>query len=98
MEDIFNTSFPDNAEEQNPMTPFEMAIWDEYGKAWSNRRLTDNEYPPEEICAICTGCGNFNREDGEIGECNQDKMEGECYHRVFDAEQFGQEVAAFLEK
>ncbi len=99
LEDIFHldsTDFSDKPEE-NPMTDFEMAIWNEYGKAWSNRNLLDTEYPPEDVCAICKGCGNFNKHDGETGECFKDRMEGECYHRVFDTDQFGAEVAAILE-
>lgn len=84
--------------EEPEMTEMEKVLWSAYGDAWSNKRLLDSEYPDEKICAECKGCGSFKKENDEDGECFQDKSDGECYHRYFDAQQFGEEVANYLEK
>jgi len=55
------------------------------------------EFPNESICDKCEGCGMFKDENDEERECQQDKEEGECYHRYVDLEQFGQEVENTLD-
>jgi len=81
--------------EPDTRTKLEIDIWDEYGKSFQTRRLTDAEYPNEDICANCTGCGTF-KIDGEDKYCVQDKQEGECFYRYIDYEQFGREVEVIL--
>jgi len=99
---LFDDFFKDKDElviyaEEPTMTKMEGDLWNMYGSAWSSVRLTDAEYPHENICANCKGCGTFKLENGDDGECFVDKMEGECFHRYFDTTQFGEEVADYLE-
>lgn len=73
-------------------------ISNEYSKAWTSRRLEEDEYPEESICDKCKGCGTFkNKHTDELDECQQDREYGECYNRFCDVEQFGIEVEAFIE-
>lgn len=101
--DLFDDFFKDDKEdliihvEQPEMTEMGKSLWGMYGNAWSSVRLTDAEYPHESICEQCTGCGTFKLENGNDGECAMDRSEGECFHRHFDAQQFGEEVASYLE-
>ena len=71
-------------------------IANSYSQSWHSRQLKEDEFPHESICDKCTGCGTFI--NGELeSECFQDKMEGWCYHRYQDAEEFGIEVETELE-
>ena len=40
-------------------------IVDDYSRAWQNRLLTEEEYPDEDTCEKCTGCGVFKDSGGE---------------------------------
>jgi 23S rRNA A2030 N6-methylase RlmJ len=62
-----------------------------YTENWRSRPLKEEEFPNENICDKCTGCGIFKLKNEEA-ECTKDYEEGECYHRYFDAEEFGLEV------
>ena len=73
-------------------------IISEYWHSRYLRRLEQNEYPAEEVCGNCKGCGTFKNEDGEMKDCYQDKVEGECFKELFDLEQFGIEVETLLPK
>ena len=67
-----------------------------YSQSWHSKPLKDEEFPDENICNKCTGCGTF-KVDGEDKDCVQDKEQGWCYYRYQDAEEFGMEVEAQLE-
>ena len=71
-------------------------ISDQYSKGWKSKRLTEEEYPEESICDVCPGCGIFKM-NGEEAECVADRIEGECYVRYFDAEEFGLEIEEKLD-
>lgn len=94
-EELFKTS--DMETEEGTMTELEKSIWDEYGKHFSNRRLQDDEYPSEDVCDKCTGCGTTNV-NGETMDCVKDRQEGDCFYKSFDYYGFGREVEALLIK
>ena len=56
-----------------------------YSKSWLDRRLKDDEYPEESVCNACNACGIF--QEG-VGQCFQDREEGDCYVRFLDPELF----------
>jgi hypothetical protein len=60
-----------------------------YIRAYYSRVVSDDIRPEESICEACTGCGIIKDESGGPLECYQNREEGDCYVRVFDAEQFG---------
>lgn len=68
-----------------------------YSESWANRALKESEFPSQEMCEKCTGCGSFKKENGEESECFQDKIEGYCYHRFVDYENFGIEIESVME-
>jgi hypothetical protein len=71
-----------------------------YSNSWQNRRLLESEFPDESICNKCKGCGNFQDENGDVLECRQHYSENDayCYHRYWDAEDFGTEVESQLQE
>lgn len=101
--DIFN--IPEQEKQQINMSKDEFVqktkdflnyISSKYCNNWKSRRLKDEEYPEESICDVCTGCGIFKM-NGEEAECVADRIEGECYVRYFDAEEFGLEIEEKLD-
>lgn len=73
-------------------------IMNEYHQAWMSRRLRESEYPHEDICCECKGCGTFKDEHGQEKECVQDKVEGDCFTRFFDSEQFSESIEPSFEQ
>jgi hypothetical protein len=66
-----------------------------YSNAWQTRLLLEEEFPEENICDKCTGCGVFLK-NGEERDCFQDKEQGDCFHRFCDYEQVGMEMEDHL--
>lgn len=65
-----------------------------YASSWQRRSLRDDEYPDELVCEACTGCGIYQE---NIGECNQDSIEGGCYVQYQDVEQLGIDISNNIE-
>lgn len=66
-----------------------------YSKAWTRVRLKDDEYPNEDICEKCTGCGS-TIVNGETVECIANREEGECHYVLFDSDEFGISVGELM--
>jgi hypothetical protein len=67
-----------------------------YFKGWVRRVLTTDEYPGENVCENCKGCGVFI-ENGEEKDCYIDYEMGDCYHRFCDYEQVGMDLELKLD-
>lgn len=67
-----------------------------YGNGWKSRSLKDEEFPEENICDKCTGCGTFKL-NNEDAECMMDYEDGQCVTVYFDSEEFGLEVETCLD-
>lgn len=60
----------------------------EYGQHYYNRRLKDGEYD-NAPCEGCKGSGCFKEdENSKEVNCIADFEDGECYERLFDADEF----------
>lgn len=67
-----------------------------YSESFVSKQLKDGEFPDENVCDKCTGCGTFILGD-ENKECFQDKEGGACYYRLQDFNGFALEVEAQME-
>jgi hypothetical protein len=70
----------------------------EYSQSRYVRRLEIDEYPSEDVCNNCKGCGIFKNEDGESKECFQNREEGDCFKVGYDYGLLGLEVETLLPK
>ena len=101
MEDLFKTE-PHEPYKMNQKEFVEKTksvlekIYNSYSQGWQSRVLTDDEYPEENVCDKCTGCGIF-LENGEERDCVQDREQGDCFHRFCDYEQVGMDLENYLE-
>jgi hypothetical protein len=68
-----------------------------YAKSHHRQLLNDSDYPSEEICNSCKGCGVFKLND-EYTECYQNYEYGECYYIFFDSEEFHYEIQNEIEE
>ena len=60
-----------------------------YGASFKKKYLTDKDYPSQDKCDNCTGCGIFkNNETGEDMECHVNYDSGDCSYMSFDSEAF----------
>ena len=67
-----------------------------YATNWKSRTLLDSEYPNEDVCEKCNGCGTFLNNDKEKVDCVADYEQGDCYARYFDAEEFADDFDGLI--
>lgn len=101
-----NIVFNDTAEPVNIMDAqefFEKAqfllrkLSDAHCFAHRTQKLDDEQYPSQEVCDQCTGCGVFTL-NGEDKECYVNDIEGVCFYRYTDYEEVGIEVENKLQE
>lgn len=63
-----------------------------YTRSYLTKIVTDSLRPEESVCEACKGCGTIKDESGGELDCYQDREEGDCYYKIFDAENFGFDI------
>lgn len=71
-----------------------MKIDKEYAASWYSRKLNEQEYQIAP-CDQCKGNGCFKKDDIQI-DCIQDREQGECYERLFDADLFSTSIEQIM--
>lgn len=104
--DIFDIDIDDEPREISKMNQIEFNnrtkkllnnICDIYLHGWKSILLKDIEYPDENTCDKCNGCGLFMY-NNEQKECFQDRELGDCFHRVCDYEQIVKDFENHLDE
>jgi len=72
-------------------------IQSDYFSSFSWVRMKDEEYPNEDICDKCTGCGLFHNSNGNENECSRDKEEGECFTQIWDFSDMDENIGIMIE-
>lgn len=75
---------------------FEKLSSDFFG-SFSWVHMKDGDYPSEDICDKCTGCGLFHDSNGDEKECVIDREEGECFTQVWDFTEMCENAGNYME-